>query len=117
MEQCQRTYEGVTENVNTNFVQEYQETIALGLKSAGNSKLHIGKLNHRLKHHLGAAQKAFTTVYSMCKHLRVCFLMAVIKDWASGTRLYSNTWKMADNMIIASSNINIHQKKPHPYLS
>ena len=78
-------YEGVTENVNANFVQEYQETIGLGLKSAGNSKLHIGEIDRRLKHHLDAAQKAFTTVDGMCEHLRVCCLMAIIKDGASGT--------------------------------
>eukprot|EP00961_Rhodomonas_salina_P090982 1224436-Rhodomonas_salina.1 len=35
--------------------------------------------------------------------------MAIIKDRASGTGLYSNAWKMADNMIIASSNLNIKE--------
>eukprot|EP00961_Rhodomonas_salina_P018639 250836-Rhodomonas_salina.2 len=35
--------------------------------------------------------------------------MAIIKDGTSGTGLYSNAWKMADNMIIASSNINIKE--------
>eukprot|EP00961_Rhodomonas_salina_P166013 2236884-Rhodomonas_salina.1 len=34
-------YEGITENVNANFVQEYSETLALGLRTAGAAKLHI----------------------------------------------------------------------------
>eukprot|EP00961_Rhodomonas_salina_P063938 859292-Rhodomonas_salina.1 len=38
--------------------------------------------------------------------------MAVIKDGTSGTGLYSDAWKMADNMIIASLNINIKEGQP-----
>eukprot|EP00961_Rhodomonas_salina_P056701 761709-Rhodomonas_salina.1 len=59
-------YEGITENVNTNFVQEYSKTLALGLRTAGVAKLHIGKADHRIKHHLDAAQKAFASVEAMC---------------------------------------------------
>eukprot|EP00961_Rhodomonas_salina_P199671 2693341-Rhodomonas_salina.1 len=101
------------ENVNANFIQEYQETTLLGLKTAGpgSGKLHIGEIDCRLKHHLYAAQKAFTTVDGMCEHLQVCCLMTVIKDCTSGTGLYSNTWKMADNMIIASSNLRLNIKE------
>eukprot|EP00961_Rhodomonas_salina_P156429 2106504-Rhodomonas_salina.1 len=62
-------YEGITENINANFVQEYSETLALGLRTAGAAKLHIGKADCRIKHHLDAAQKAFASVEAMCEHM------------------------------------------------
>eukprot|EP00961_Rhodomonas_salina_P248714 3361548-Rhodomonas_salina.1 len=78
-------YEGITENVNANFVQEYSETLALGLRTAGAAKLHMGEADRRIKHHLDAAQKAFASVEAMCEHMRVCALVAIIKDGVQGT--------------------------------
>eukprot|EP00961_Rhodomonas_salina_P225928 3054502-Rhodomonas_salina.4 len=59
-------YKGITENVNANFVQEYSETLALGLRTAGAAKLHICKADSRIKHHLNDAQKVFASVEAMC---------------------------------------------------
>eukprot|EP00961_Rhodomonas_salina_P064728 871049-Rhodomonas_salina.1 len=60
-------YEGITENVNSNFMQEYNETTGLGLKSAGAAKLHISEVDRLIKLQLEAAAKAFNTVGSLCE--------------------------------------------------
>eukprot|EP00961_Rhodomonas_salina_P125518 1690701-Rhodomonas_salina.1 len=64
---------------------EYSETLALGLRTAGAAKLHIGEADSRIKHHLDTAQKAFASVEAMCEHMRVCALVAIVKDGAQGT--------------------------------
>eukprot|EP00961_Rhodomonas_salina_P148422 1997840-Rhodomonas_salina.1 len=74
------SYEGITENVNVNFVQDYTETLALGLRSAGAAKLHISEVDSRIKHHLDAAQKEFATVNAICEHMRVCAQIVILKD-------------------------------------
>eukprot|EP00961_Rhodomonas_salina_P106370 1432580-Rhodomonas_salina.1 len=43
-------------------VQEYSETVVLGLRTTGAAKLRISEADHRNKHHLDAAQKAFASV-------------------------------------------------------
>eukprot|EP00961_Rhodomonas_salina_P226268 3059004-Rhodomonas_salina.1 len=98
-------YEGILENVNTSFIQEYNETTTLGLRSSGASRLHIGEINRQLKLHLEAATKAFTTVQELSEHMLVCSLVKVIKDWALGTGQHANAWKLAENMIIAARNV------------
>eukprot|EP00961_Rhodomonas_salina_P140163 1886150-Rhodomonas_salina.1 len=59
-----------SENVTSNFIQDYNETTARGLKAAGASRLNVGEISRHIKLHLEAAAKAFTTVESLCDHMR-----------------------------------------------
>eukprot|EP00961_Rhodomonas_salina_P240344 3247328-Rhodomonas_salina.3 len=84
---------------------DYIKTTALGLKAAGASLLNVGEISCCIKLHLEAAAKAFTTVESLCDHMRVCTRVKIIKDWASGTGQHAAAWKEGDNMLIASRNM------------
>eukprot|EP00961_Rhodomonas_salina_P206840 2792516-Rhodomonas_salina.1 len=73
----------------------------MGLSKAGHERLHIEEIDCRLVLQLKAAQRAFTTVKDLCKHLHICALTSIVKDLAHSEITEANAWRMADNHLLA----------------
>eukprot|EP00961_Rhodomonas_salina_P143265 1928034-Rhodomonas_salina.1 len=105
-------YESMSENISGNFIEEYNTTTALGLRSAGADKLNIGELDHSIVHQLETVKKAFTTVAGLTEHLRVCALLAAIKDGAEGTGLVTDAWRVARDHLISNKSRAFNVEQP-----
>jgi len=96
-------YEGLNENVDLAFLDDFNEIAASGL---GPQPENIADINSKFELLLEPAPKAFATVQEMCYHLRNCALVKIIKKWAKGTGKQGEAWKLADNSIVAASRTN-----------
>eukprot|EP00961_Rhodomonas_salina_P155106 2089465-Rhodomonas_salina.1 len=94
-------YEGVSEKVDSNFIDEFIETTNMGKKASSNTKINIKEVDRRIQLQMESAAKAFTTVDDFCRHLRLCALTTIIKDLAKAPGMEGEAWKMADNRLVA----------------
>jgi len=96
-------YEGMSENVDSNFVTDFNEIAESG---TGANAANISDVNSRLELLLEPAVKAFTTVQDLCDHMRICALVKIIKLSARGNTKQAVAWKLADDAIVAASRTN-----------
>mmetsp|Transcript_71341 Transcript_71341/g.148936 ORF Transcript_71341/g.148936 Transcript_71341/m.148936 type:complete len:599 (+) Transcript_71341:165-1961(+) len=96
-------YEGMSENVDSHFVSDFNEIAESGF---GPNPQSISEVNSRLELLLEPAVKAFTTVQDLCDHMRICALVKIIKRLAKGDSKQAVAWKLADDSIVAATRTN-----------
>eukprot|EP00286_Rhodomonas_abbreviata_P007742 CAMPEP_0181328118 /NCGR_PEP_ID=MMETSP1101-20121128/22511_1 /TAXON_ID=46948 /ORGANISM="Rhodomonas abbreviata, Strain Caron Lab Isolate" /LENGTH=442 /DNA_ID=CAMNT_0023436917 /DNA_START=164 /DNA_END=1488 /DNA_ORIENTATION=- len=96
-------YEGMNENIDSAFVEDFNEIAASGI---GPKPENINEINSKLELHMEAAEKAFSTVKEICDHMRHCALVKIIKKWARGDTRQAAAWKLADDAIVAATRTN-----------
>eukprot|EP00961_Rhodomonas_salina_P004791 65106-Rhodomonas_salina.1 len=95
-------YKGISQIVDSSFLDEFIETRNLGNLSAGKSKIHIEEVNRRLTVQLEAAEKAFETVKDLCEHLHINSLAHIIADSAGAKGNEGQAWKLANDRLLVS---------------
>mmetsp|Transcript_69171 Transcript_69171/g.144205 ORF Transcript_69171/g.144205 Transcript_69171/m.144205 type:complete len:474 (+) Transcript_69171:152-1573(+) len=96
-------YEGMSENVDSHFMMDYNDIADSGI---GPDPESITDVNSRLELLLEPAVKVFTTVQDLCDHMRICALVKIIKMSAKGNSKQAVAWKLADDSIVAASRTN-----------
>jgi hypothetical protein len=96
-------YEGLAENVDSNFISDFNDIADTG---TGPNPQSITEINSKLELLMEPAAKAFTSVQDLCDHMRICALVKIIKRWARGSNKQAEAWKLADNAIVDASKTN-----------
>mmetsp|Transcript_10459 Transcript_10459/g.20934 ORF Transcript_10459/g.20934 Transcript_10459/m.20934 type:complete len:491 (-) Transcript_10459:307-1779(-) len=96
-------YEGMSENVDSYFITDFNEIAESGI---GPNAQSITEVNSRLELLLESAVKAFTSVQDLCDHMRNCALVKIIKKLAKGNTKQVIAWKLADDSIVSASRTN-----------
>eukprot|EP00961_Rhodomonas_salina_P130842 1761470-Rhodomonas_salina.1 len=94
-------YKGLSQTVDSNFLDEFIEMSNLGKFSAGKHKIHIEEVDRRMAVQLKAAEKAFETVKDLCDHIHISSLAHIIADSAGAKGSEGVAWKLANDWLIS----------------
>eukprot|EP00961_Rhodomonas_salina_P231820 3131816-Rhodomonas_salina.1 len=90
-------YEGINENIDANFMRDYNETMSRGL---GKSREDVVEVCRCIKMQLEVPCKALSMVYQLCDHLELCSMMTIITDEANQGSRFGAAWQLEENQII-----------------